>query len=355
MKRGSRIILFALSFAMMLTISPNYALASYTDSINALYEDYAVEAIQRFILISGIGTEGADFSISQPVPVYNDDDEYNKAVFLFQNGNCVGQMMTTYVNSQFVSSFVQCDFQAVTEISVQKTPFILISFDEALWIVTSEASEVIVGQGCGELPMATTDQPENYENQVLELTPISLPEHTVRPKSASYLLDVPYVENSTSPDSGKGICWAAAMASIIMYRTGINGITADDLYDTLREYYDSNVYWYPDGSCPWIERLFSWYNLSYTHKHSGTNFDTVKSIIEYDGRPIYCWITRTNGAHSVAICGFDSGYGYYYYSLVDPNVENPVWVQVSSSASSNSFTYASSYGYTYTGWKCHMY
>lgn len=350
-----RLISFVLSITMMFMIFPSLSLAYDSDSADMSYEEYAAHAIQRFIRFSDIDSANADFSMSQPLPVHNDNDndDKNRAVFLFKDGVCIGEMMITRVDEQYVSSFMQSEFPAITEAAVNETPFSLVTSEESLWFISDTSREIIAGYKNDLSASALQEEDVTYEVQSLTLTPISLPdmEYTIQPLSANYTLNVKLVGNANSPDDGRGLCWAAAMASIIMYRTGRNGITATSLYSNLK----SNYGGIPEGTCDWVSRAFSQYSLSYTHRHSGTNYETVKSIIENNRRPIYCWLARTGGGHSVVISGFDSGYGSYFYRILDSNESSPVVVQVPSGASATNFTYAASYGYTYTKWICHMY
>ena len=77
-------------------------------------------------------------------------------------------------------------------------------------------------------------------------------------------------------------------------------------------------------------------------------FDTTWSTLEQN-KPIYAAITRSEGAHRVVICGaIDDSGTYFYYKLMDPNVSYYVIIEVPYA--SNTFTYVTNYGYTYTSW-----
>lgn len=103
-----------------------------------------------------------------------------------------------------------------------------------------------------------------------------------------------------------------------------------------------------------LERSFKLYNLSYTHIDSGANFNQVKSAILSD-KPIYASLSTSDSKtkHAVVIAGFESGYGNYYYRLMDPNKRSLALVQLSSS-SATSFSYAPGSN-TYTKRYCHIY
>ena len=103
-----------------------------------------------------------------------------------------------------------------------------------------------------------------------------------------------------------------------------------------------------------LERSFKLYNLSYTHIDSGANFNQVKSAILSD-KPIYASLSTSDSKtkHAVVIAGFESGYGNYYYRLMDPNKSSLALVELPSSKAT-SFTYTQG-NYTNNVWKCHMY
>ncbi len=212
-----RLISFVLSITMMFMIFPSLSLAYDSDPADMSYEEYAAHAIQRFIRFSNIDSANVDFSMSQPIPVHNDNDDKNRAVFLFKDGVCIGEMIITRVGEQYVSSFMQSEFPAITEAAVNEIPFSLVTSKESLWLISDTSREIIAGYE-NDLSASALQEDVTYEVQSLTLTPISLPdtEHVIQPLSANYTLNVKLVGNANSPDDGRGLCWAAAMASIIM-------------------------------------------------------------------------------------------------------------------------------------------
>ena len=99
--------------------------------------------------------------------------------------------------------------------------------------------------------------------------------------------------------------------------------------------------------------------LNYGSSSTGLLYSTVKSWIQ-QYRPVFATVTRTGGAHALAICGYQSAYGYYYYTFMDCNIppstgNSTSCVTISVSSSSTNFTYVTSYGYTYTAWARSMY
>lgn len=107
-----------------------------------------------------------------------------------------------------------------------------------------------------------------YEKQSFNLTPIVFSDedmmHDVRSTVDEKILNVTLVKNKTSTDTDLGLCWAAAMVSIIRYRAGKSSLTIDSLYNTLKSEYPPNKYGYPYGLCVWTERCFH-YIIYHTH------------------------------------------------------------------------------------------
>lgn len=352
----TKIRIMALSVLFMISLSILTPVLAMTQGVTdtaipiAKYEEYADGVIKDFMALNGI-VYTSELKLSNPIPVDNDNDGNNRAIFLFRNSECIGMMMITFINGKFTSSFSKESIPAITSALNESRRFSLVSSNDALWIVTDGIGTNISGRSDAILTNSGNRLSYSNENQTIVLKQISASVGgTVGNTRAYSFLNVPIVSNAAAPDgSSDGICWAAAMASIIRYNGGASSITATSLYNKLKNAYSGT----PSGSCAWVSRCFSLYGISYTHKHSGANFYTVKGIID-SGKPIYCWLTRTGGAHSVVISGYESGYGNYYYRLVDSNKSGVVTVHFTD-ADATSFTYATTYGYTYTGWVCRMY
>ena len=166
-------------------------------------------------------------------------------------------------------------------------------------------------------------------------------------------LDVDIVENYTPTEEGTpaGTCWLSVVSSIASFRTNVA-----NAYDTSQVYYGLyNVYGqseYPHGSVTWIKRAYSYLALlNVQHYSNSMLYSAVKAKIDA-GIPIHADITTSSGntSHSVAICGYQSASGAgYFYILMDPNKSSYVTVSLTSS-SATTFTYATTYGYTFTNW-----
>lgn len=320
--------------------------------------DYAVDSMKRYIGLHGLG---ANLKMSQPIPVHNSQDDDIWAFFLFDSSYCIGLMMISYVGENFYSSFhSSSNYSLLNTITIQNTPFALVSQNESLLLATNNEVFVLNGRSNITSRNSLVSSFNNLAQHKIILEPIALSENelfdTDMVRSNSFALDVPYVAYQDAPDDEeRGLCWAASSAAIIRCRTnGNSSLTALSLYTQMRDMYNHYIYGYPEGTPTWVGRCFRAYNLQFTHLPSGITYEAAKNIIENQGRPIYAHLTRDGGAHAVVISGFTSGYGYYYYILMDPNVNDTVTVPVANN-SSTTFTYPTSYGYTYTGWTHTLY
>lgn len=315
--------------------------------------DYAVDSMKRYIGLHGLG---ANLKMSQPIPVHNNQDDDVWAFFLFDSSYCIGLMMISYVGENFYSSFhSSSNYSLLNTITIQNTPFALVSQNESLLLATNNDVFVLNGHSDISSKNSLILSFDNLDQHKINLEPIALSENeplnTNMVRSNSFALDVPYVANQDAPDDEeRGLCWAASSAAIFSCRTdGSISLSALSLYTQMRNMYNPSIYGYPEGTPTWVKRCFRAYNLQFTHLSSGITYEAAKNIIENQERPIYAHLTRDGGNHAVVISGFTSGYGYYYYVLMDPNVDGTVTVPVSND-SSTTFTYPASYGYTYTGW-----
>lgn len=230
----------------------------------------------------------------------------------------------------------------------------LIVFDETCYLAHSGIYESL-GQNSHRnyaLPSsASAGANANNGGQVLSLNPIQFPTASLRGSSVTVTkeLSVEHVSNDTSPNTGLGLCWAACIASIGEYKAGGNLLSALDVYNWALTNGYTGGHLFPLG-IPSVElpTLNNLYSLSYSYYPVGMYFETTWSTLEQN-RPIYAAISRSGGQHAVVICGaIDDSGTYYYYKLMDPNVGYYVTIEVPYA--SNTFTYVTSYGYTYTSW-----
>lgn len=357
MSAKKRIISVFLSFAMVVGMcATTFAAESIPDVAEVTQADYMKEVedtIKDYIRVSRMDT--SDLSISQPILIHGGNDENDCAIFLFRGTQCVAYMVFTYFDNEYASSFFEGNYLEITDALNKKQNITLVSNEESIVLFTDDGCMVFEGNEDFAQEIVLSRAVANYEKQPLSLTPIAFSDEDVAYNTRSTTgkaLNVQIIPNQENPDTGDYMCWAASFVSLIRYRTTAKNLIITDLYDSLKRAYPPSLYGYPKGTCTWEKRIPALYGLSCTHKSSGTNFSQIKSIIQSD-KPVYTGLLRSGGGHAVVIAGFDSGYGKYYYKLMDPNKSNYVLVELPSSTAT-SFTYASG-DYTYNVWDCHMY
>ena len=363
MSAKKRIISVILSFVMVIGMcATTFAAESIPDVAGVTQEEYMKEAedtMKDYIRINRMDT--SDLSMSQPISINGSNDENNRVIFLFRGTKCIALMMFTYVNHEYASSFSEGDYAEITDALNKNQNIALVSNEECMVMLTDDSWEIVTGNKDFVQETALSKARASYERQVFRLTPIVFSDEEIVYDSrsdAATVLNVTQVYNDKHPDiTERGMCWAAAMVSIIRYRAGAKQLTIYNLYSMLKSAYPSDDYGYPIGICDWVTRSYKLYGLSYTHTHSGANFSKIKSCIR-DNRPVYADLSRSGGAHAVVIAGFESAYGKYYYRIMDPNNDPgcPTFLLVEiPSATATAFTFVSPGGFTYTGWRCHMY
>ena len=369
MKKRALVVLFVLCFIICFT-APVFAIETiaednstvFNDSIpQKLYTEYANVVIQGYLMVSNIDIKTNSVLLSQPYKVFNANDNSIRIVFVFSNYDCIGYLALCVTDDGFASSFFKFDGMGSSRLQSNNKAVSLIAVNESVFLNTENSSYCLYGD-----ETAIQKNKTIYQDTIPEpvsLHEVHLSDNPENIKSYGPVLSVPFVANADDPD-GNGLCWAASMASIVMYRTGYTGISAINIYDYLSYLYPASGYisegnnGKPYGTDSWVMRTFMSYSLGFTHYHCGESYYNVKSIIENDGRPIYAAISGLDSggnpaAHAVVIKGTDSGYGYYYYKLMDPNSSSTVTVLLSNT-SATSFTYVSG-SYTYNSWFCHMY
>lgn len=362
--KTKRILAMLLSVVMMFSVmQPAFAATSVSTIFNSDFEEYAMDAVQRYIGVCGTDLSQAELGLSQPLQSYNGADNA-RIFFLFDGDSCIGELAVAYVNGEFASSFTLGDFSPVTDAYKESEPFSLITQGEALLLATNISTEVISGVVDYAETISTFTQEHDeasLQKEVLTLTPFACP---VIPASSTRgavgdgkTLNVTHVGNADSPDTDEGLCWAASLAMIIMYKTHETGITALSLYKELKDH--SLASDFPCGEESWIRLALELHGFSESdiyHEMVGLSFIEVMNLIVND-RPIYCGIKNTRFAHAVVICGYSQGYGYNYYRLDDPNINGTVLVQLLPSAAATTFTYSVPNGYIYNTWyrTCYCY
>lgn len=337
-----------------ITITPPFQESDFNSYVSTMQEQY-LKVVEFEDPLSPFDT----VCYSQGYEILNDNDPYNKLYFLFVNNECKGDLVVTYANGEFASSFCTKEIPEITDALEENSAFSLCSYEDTLLLCSSEDIKPISGVMCGEdLPYNTSEELSTscgYTNNCAAISisdPIDVDISETRASTNLYgstltstygILRVPLVDNEND-ENGNGLCWCASVASIAAYRLQRAAQGARELYDILEE---QNLIT-PSGNPTFIKLAFEHYGLSYNYYETGLNYDQVVVALNSQ-RPIYASLTNGTTSHAVVICGYQNVQGgYRYYTLMDPNRTSFVTVLVSST--STDFTYAAG-RVTYTDWR----
>ena len=284
----------------------------------------------------------------------NASDINKRIFFVFGEDTCIGILAVTYIDDGFVSSYMPICCSVIDTDAENDTPFVLISDEEHLLYRSMTETVVLTGNTSKAISQNVSLAWTPCETLLLSRININTNRIEQSGSRGSRVLSVPIVANAISPDTGRGLCWTASMASIVRFRgAGGSSLSALELYNLLKTNYPSAGT--PIGTATWIGRCFSLYSFSYSQHSSGMIYDSTKSVIN-NNLPILCELetSASTDQHAVVISGYENEYGYYYYTLMDPNCSGIVTVQITNT-SATSFIYATTWGPTYTNWYYTMY
>lgn len=319
----------------------NAAGETLTFSEDGIYE-YALGAAGSYVNMSDSDNIGSSsYSISNGYMVLGGGSVTGRAFFVFRNGVCIGQMNVAFADDHYASSYYSGELPLITDKYQNETPFALYNSGENLYLIDPNSSYVLRGDE-SETP---------FFSSVVVKTPITteqitLPEVTsnsARSTTSKYL-DVNIVANGLDPNN-KGLCWAACVASIVMYRnSSYTNLSALGVYYDYYIYYGENNF---VGTSSVISNAFAMYNTSINYQSSGVTFAQVKSYINQN-RPIWAGLLATapniddDRGHAVVICGYNTDGAGYWYQLMDPNSSSYCYVSITN-PNSSTFTYVPSY------------
>ena len=140
------------------------------------------------------------------------------------------------------------------------------------------------------------------------------------------------VSNATSQDTGKGLCWAACVASMVMQAGNGTGLSALKIYNDCKNSTESGKPddTYPSGIFSWISFAFSLYDMSVTNDESALSTTEVIDLIS-DNKPIYARFKRTlsdgsESKHSMVL---------WYCTYIDTRTAQYVFMDPGSSTNSS--------------------
>ena len=317
------------------------------------YIDYANRELTSLSLLSDVDLTLDDLFISQPFEMLNDNDDTNYAFFLFQSGHCIGELVVSHYTGSFSSSFLPEELPLVYFAYVNSTPVCFVSTGSSLLMCSETECELVVGnlRYFDLLETNAVDAAISCAKKevisLLSVCPVDEPIPFTTPGS-SKILPVPFVTNVGI--NNRGVCWAAATASIIAYRDpACADLTATDVYDTVILNGGDAV-----GSQKDVVLALDCFGIA---GYMGVDNSLPSSMVinQIDAYyPIYIAISGVSSAggsvyHAVTICGYEYQNSLNdYYVIMDPNVESKVYISINRYT--NVFTYTTAWGSVYTDW-----
>lgn len=180
---------------------------------------------------------------------------------------------------------------------------------------------------------------------IQKVTPLEMP---IGSRSVYHFLQVAHVQNEVSPQ-GVQICWAACIASKVMYQTNYRNLTAMSVFDKCWKSVDNSPYDIPYGVDSWYNNAAALYGISLRIQDSLGSKEITSNALK-NGKPIILSITDNDISHAVILCGIDEDASYMEFILMDPDTSGYVYVSLPNNifSNSNQFCYAASYGRTFT-------
>lgn len=337
-----------------------YADAQTTDSeINEQLE----ELLQKYLTYSGLSTE-ENLSVSQLLPIQSIGDEAEAVsetwiAFVFDTDrNVMAQLEIWSVGGTYNSSFRLQDKTEISDAFQDGNEVSVIAYDT--YLLFSTGTEVCDINRYADIS-DITDSPallnaiSACSAETIQTTGFNLIQtYSLQVSDMSAAVSVPIVENDSIIYNNRnvGLCWAAAVASIVNYRLGYSKDAVDVFWDVV-DAYPTDEYGVPEGDRTWVGRALNYYGISYTTAEGGMTASSVRTAL-IACKPIYCHFSSGSSAHAVVLrkVQYDSD-GDKYYEFMDPNQDSYVYVNLTEDAATDpsQFVYSDSkVRSTYSTW-----
>lgn len=346
---------------LIVTASPAIANEPMNDFANAGLESYANSIIVDYINIRIDDLQKTDiFKLSQGYQIVNNNDAYAKIFFLFRNGKCIGKLIASYLNGEYISSFVPEEIYEITYVFENEISFTVFAGENSLFIKTSNAIYTLSGNESFQEYLFPNVNNIIKSKIVLSSIPFEIHSNDSDPNINilgvinPHLLGVPHVDNNIDPDRGKGLCWAASISSIGAYTNNDDSpLKAIQLYNNLKSENPNDL---PSGNDVWESRAFEFYSIIPKKVTGGLTYSQVTNLIgQY--KPIYVAAKNSDGSknHGMVLCGYHISGDYVFYDIMDPNENNYVSsAGFLTTSTAKQFVYAAGQT-TYSIWKYAMY
>ena len=310
---------------------------------------YALEVAGKHIGISGDATNmSASYSISNGYKIVGSADPTCRAFFAFMDNDCIGQLNVAFLDGRYFATYYSDDLPLITDMYENDSPFTLYRANDRVYLIDNEKSYVFNG----------ADDNDPFFSNVLNKTPITTSAITV-PASKSRVtraasdryLDVPIVANDVDIYK-RGLCWAACVASMVMYKTSYTGLTSLGVWGQLVRSRGMTIEESYNVDSSYTQIAFEEYGVRTSSISNGMTFNTVKTHINSND-PIAAGIVSdlsSSIGHMVVICGYNQTDSEYWYQLMDCNVVNNYTYVIIDDPTDTDFRYVASNGTVYKNW-----
>jgi len=322
------------------TVSIPVSAINATNNIIDTKLNYAETALATYL--NSYGMSGSDFYLSSAYDVYDMESgtAQNEVYIAFDNEDVIGMLSITEVNGEYYSSFELNNFDTLQNLYDNDTRFNFVCNDECLYIHNGIDTYSIDDDSITvEYNFSTTSAEVLEKRNAVNVTSSKTRVHNYKKN-----LIVPIVQNESM--NGRGLCWAAAIASRSDYIGGSTYV-AHDIYYILNGIYSGT----PIGTPLWIQRGYQYFQYSCTRADRMLNCIEIMNNIEINN-PIHIDLYTSDASvgHSVLISGLTiNSDGTGIYRLVDSNKMAYVDVMVPADVMTgeNDFVYATTYGYIF--------
>lgn len=326
-------------------VIPSFSSAAEIDLTADAQLEYAENILDTYLSSYDVNENEIYLSTAYNVYDMESGNETNDVYVVFEDDSVIGMLNVAEVNGEYYSSFEFNNFDTLQEIYDNNEPFSFICSNEQLYI--NEKSEIYSVEDANITAECKFSLISEVRTELEKEYKVEVSDVQAYANVYSYQknLPVPIVQN-TSID-GKGLCWAAAIASRNDYLHG-GTATATDVYYILKGIYNA----VPIGIPLWINRGYQYYGIPCTTFYRMVDCVEIFNNIE-NNNPIHIEGFDNNVGHSVLVSGITiNNDGSGVYRLVDSNRMSYIDVAVSESTmiGESNFVYATGYGYTFTDW-----
>lgn len=313
--------LFRLIMVIVVAISCMVTYIYASDYHNEDMDLYAKQTLSGYIKETRPDVTYA--TISQAFPLYDFDNNcLDSMVYFALNGNNVLGMLNVFESESGYISLYYYDMEESIQTAFRNSEKFVIGVSQDNMLVIKEGENAGLNSTIYNFN-AITDTEESLNLQKARSTTILF----------TRILNVPYVANTSI--NGKGLCWAACVATNVNYIRGTS-YTALDVYNALVSQNNGT----PVGNTEWIKKAYQQYGITPTvydrdtHNPYTLNYTQIYGNL-YSNKPIHIGLLRSTGAaHGIVITGITAYYEtviseyYAYYYFRDPSTSSEVCLQV---------------------------